>query len=50
MLSVEGATYFYRPIDGFARARFLKMLSVAGAIYIYRLIDDFAKIEFAMVF
>jgi hypothetical protein len=50
VLSVEGTTYIYWPIDSFAEARFVEMLSIEGATYIYQPIDGFARVEFVMVF
>jgi hypothetical protein len=50
VLSVEGATYIYWPIDSSAKVRFVEMLLVEGATYIYQPIDGFARVEFVMVF
>jgi hypothetical protein len=46
VFSVEGATYIYRPIDGFARVGFVKVFSIEGATYIYWPIDDFEILKF----
>jgi hypothetical protein len=46
VFSVEGTTYIYRPIDGFAKLAFVTMLSVEGTTYIYRPIDGFTRVEF----
>jgi hypothetical protein len=47
---VEGATYIYRPIDGFAKIEFVEVFYVEGATYIYRPIDGFVKVEFLKMF
>jgi hypothetical protein len=46
MFSIEGATYIYRPIDGFAKLGFVGVFKVGEATYIYRQIDSFAKVVF----
>jgi len=50
MFSIEGATYIYGPIDGFAKVGFVTMVSIEGATYIYGAIDNFARVGFVVVF
>jgi len=50
VLRVEGATYIYQQIDGFARDVFVSMFRVEGATYIYWPIEGFVKVKFVKVF
>jgi hypothetical protein len=46
VLWVEGATYIYLPIEGFAKVEVVMMLYVEGVTYIYWPINGSAKVEF----
>jgi hypothetical protein len=46
VFSIEGTTYIYRLIDGFAKVAFVWVFSIERTTYIYRPIDGFAKVEF----